>query len=271
MGSEKFNITWHSHADQTNEIVSHLYTSGEASDVTLVCDDQVKFKAHTFILKQCSQMFKSILEESNNTNSIVYLRGINHVELESILEFIYCGQTTLYQDRMQEFLKVGKDLKVKEIENTFDCDEKETKVFSEEAEDDDNKNYPMNKLESNSSPFMDKSGKKNSVEKRTVRKIIDGDPLETSKKCPDCDITFSKRFNMLKHYRNKHEGVTYPCKQCSFHTTELSNLKRHMNCKHMPAQTRLSYPCKQCGFDTTELSNLRRHIKNKHMDQSLNE
>ena len=115
-----------------------------------------------------------------------------------------------------------------------------------------------------------KNVSENSVEKRmrTVRKIIDGDPLETSK-CPDCDITFSKRFNMLKHYRNKHEGVTYPCKQCSFHTTELSNLKRHMNCKHMPAQTRLSYPCKQCGFDTTELSNLRRHIKNKHMDQSL--
>ena len=77
MTNEKFTLTWHSYASHFQEVLGNLFESGESSDVTLVCDDQVKFKAHKFVLKSCSTVFKNILEETNQQKSVIYLRGVN--------------------------------------------------------------------------------------------------------------------------------------------------------------------------------------------------
>ena len=55
----------------------NLFDTGKSSDVTLVCDDQVKFKAHKFILKSFSPVFETFLNESNDSKTVVYLRGVN--------------------------------------------------------------------------------------------------------------------------------------------------------------------------------------------------
>ena len=115
MANEKFTLTWHSYADHFQGVLSNLFDTGDSSDVTLVCDDQVKFKAHKFILKSCSPVFESILNETNDSKTVVYLRGINQLELKPILNFIYTGQASFYQERMKNFLEVGKDLQIKDI------------------------------------------------------------------------------------------------------------------------------------------------------------
>ena len=45
----------------------------------------------------------------------MYLRGVIQLELKPILDFIYSGQASFYQERMKDFLKIGKDLQIKEI------------------------------------------------------------------------------------------------------------------------------------------------------------
>ena len=45
MANEKFTLTWYSYADHFQGVLSTMFDTGESSDVTLVCDDQVKFKA----------------------------------------------------------------------------------------------------------------------------------------------------------------------------------------------------------------------------------
>ena len=87
MTNEKYTLTWHSYASHFQEVLGNMFDSGESSDVTLVCDDQVKFKAHRFVLMSCSTVFKSMLEESSEPKSVIYLRGVNHKELKPILEF----------------------------------------------------------------------------------------------------------------------------------------------------------------------------------------
>ena len=78
MANENFTLTWHSYTDHFQEVLSNLLDTGESSDVTLICDDQVKFKAHKFILKSCSPVFENILNETDdNLKSVVYLRGVN--------------------------------------------------------------------------------------------------------------------------------------------------------------------------------------------------
>ena len=79
---------FHSYPSHCQSVIGELFTTGESSDVTLICDDLVKFKAHKFVLKACSPVFRSILGEMNDSNSIVFLRGINCLELRPVLEYI---------------------------------------------------------------------------------------------------------------------------------------------------------------------------------------
>jgi len=222
MTNEKFTLTWHSYASHFQEVLSNLFDSGESSDVTLVCDDQVKFKAHKFVLKACSPVFESILQETNELKSVVYLRGVNELELKPILEFIYCGQASFYQERMKEFLKVGKDLQIKEIKEV--PDEDENKVVGESIEDDTHQEIIEEETY---------SADINSVDEPEIGSSATGEAGQqvsvpsNSTQCPQCDAVFAQRCGMLKHIRYKHEGVKFPCSHCDYKATRRQDLKRH--------------------------------------------
>merc|ERR1712173_401715 len=96
--------------------MQNLMQSNYSTDVTIVCEDKTKFKAHKLVLKACSSVFQTIIEDlPHSEGSVVYLRGVNEPEMKSILQFMYLGQATFYQDRMNEFINVAKSLEIKEI------------------------------------------------------------------------------------------------------------------------------------------------------------
>ena len=111
----QFDLKWSTFTDHLREMLHNMRSSNELTDVTLVSDDKELFKAHKIILSASSPVFKSIINDSLLSNQIIYLRGIQSQEIESILQFIYLGQATLYQDRMNEFLNVAKSLEIKEV------------------------------------------------------------------------------------------------------------------------------------------------------------
>ena len=47
----------------------------------------------------------------------MYLRGVQYSEMESIMQFIYLGEATFYEERMDEFLAVARSLEIKELCN----------------------------------------------------------------------------------------------------------------------------------------------------------
>ena len=112
---EQFNLNWHTYNDHLKEMMQNLMQSHESSDVTLVCEDKTKFKAHQFVLNACSPVFQSIINDLPQKDPVIYLRGVHAPEMKSILQFMYLGQATLFQDRMNDFLNVGKSLEIKEI------------------------------------------------------------------------------------------------------------------------------------------------------------
>ena len=108
---EKYNLTWHTYMLHGKEMFRDLMETKRFSDLTLVSDDQYQYKVHRFLLGASSSVFKSILE-NNPQNTLIYLRGIQHEELELILQFIYLGKATFYQERMKEFLDAADDLNI---------------------------------------------------------------------------------------------------------------------------------------------------------------
>ena len=123
MSQEKYDLNWHTYSDHLREMLHEMMKSDELTDVTLVCDDKIQFKAHKIVLSACSSVFKSIINDLSHNTSVIYLRGIQHQEMESILEFMYLGVATFYQERMNEFLSAAKNLEIKEISNNVKFDE----------------------------------------------------------------------------------------------------------------------------------------------------
>ena len=108
MHQEKYSLTWHTYSDHLKNMMKELMINEDYSDVTLVTEDKKHIKANVHILSACSPVFKEILKGQKNLSTILYLRGIQFSEMESILQFIYLGEATFYEERMDEFLAVAK-------------------------------------------------------------------------------------------------------------------------------------------------------------------
>lgn len=75
-------------------MMKDLMVNEDFSDVTLVTEDKKQIRANISILSACSPVFKDILKKEKNSNQIMYLRGIQFPEMESIMQFIYLGEAT---------------------------------------------------------------------------------------------------------------------------------------------------------------------------------
>ena len=86
MEPQKISMKWDAYSDHLRGMLHEMMKSEELTDVTLVCDDKIQFNAHKIILSGCSYVFKSIMKDLPHVSSVIYLRGIQHQEMESILQ-----------------------------------------------------------------------------------------------------------------------------------------------------------------------------------------
>ena len=113
MHPDKHVLTLNAYSEHLRNMMKEMMND-EFTDVTLICEDKKPIKAHKNILSACSPIFKDIvkLEQSDKP---INLRGINFSELESIMQYIYLGEATFYEKRMNEFLEVARSLEIKEL------------------------------------------------------------------------------------------------------------------------------------------------------------
>ena len=135
MDYEKFAFKWHNYTDHLRGMMKEMMKSEDFADVTLVSDDKKIIKAHRNILSACSPVFKNILQmEINNSHPVIYLRGIQYSEIESILQFIYLGEAKFYEERMNEFLSVSKSLEIQELSKDVEIDEQQIDTSNQNQE-----------------------------------------------------------------------------------------------------------------------------------------
>ena len=65
-------------------------------------------------MKLCPNLTKRLsIPDCAYQNILIYLRGVRHADLVSVLEFMYCGSVNVAQEDLNSFLAVAEDLKVK--------------------------------------------------------------------------------------------------------------------------------------------------------------
>ena len=294
MQQDKYNLSWNNYSNHLRGLLHEMMISKELTDVTLVCDDKRQFKAHKIVLSACSSVFKSIINDLPQTSSVIYLRGIQHQEMESILEFMYLGEASFYQERMNEFLNVAKNLQIKDMSNNVNLteepnmnsndshqesikisnsttDRKSTTTsnqnleIKEETDYLDNENTDdVNLLDAEDFDFdtvvkekNSKSDSDDSTVEQFTRHIRNAGVKYT---CNQCDYQTTLQKTIRFHIQSKHEGMMYVCNQCDYQANYKGDLNRHIKSKHEGVR----YACDQCQYQSPRQRDLIDHIKSKH-------
>ena len=213
MNQDMFNLKWYTYTDHLREMLHDMMSSNELTDVTLVTEDKKHFRAHKVVLSASSPVFKSIISENLNSSPFIYLRGIQSQEIESILQFIYLGQATFYQERMKEFINVAKGLEIKEISKDLENEHKDVDLKKEFVETD----------EITSKDILNKQSEvklkpNNKAQQRGYKNHT----------CEQCGYESKWLKQVEQHIKTVHEGYTYPCQHCNYKATDPSNLRRHI-------------------------------------------
>ena len=132
---EKYDLKWKTFNEHLVEVFKDLGEEGHFADVTLVSDDQIQTPAHKVVLSACSPVLKTLLVNNPHSHPLLYLRGIKQTELQAILKFMYFGETQIFENRINDFVSVAKDLELKEISEEQEEDaENETNGSNQEDE-----------------------------------------------------------------------------------------------------------------------------------------
>ena len=240
-----YNLTWDSFPEHSESILKELCKSKRFCDITLVCDDQKLYKAHKLVLSASSDVFKTILSVETHSLPMIYLRGVSHKDLELILSFVYTGQVTFEQERLDEFLKVANDLKIYGIDPSDEFGMKVDKVKTEEE-----------CVDSHEEP-EDQFTLTEMLPLNSEKLFNPKNPKKRKAQCSTCFKIYSNKTKMKIHYESKHEGLRWPCEQCDHQLADKSALQKHIKAVHEGVR----FNCTLCDFEGSYKSSVTNHMK----------
>ena len=223
--SEKLCLEWADFQQNFTNSFRELWKEKYLSDITLVCDDNQHIEAHQIILTTCSPFLKTMLKKNKHSHPMIFMRGIKSKHLLLLLEFMYLGETNVYQQDLNDLLKLGDDLQVSDIAGGSHSFNQQDLAQQSSLRQDDIK------LEF--------------IEVQQPDKIITSETKELIKKVKPVAVSNTNdiRSQITSMIEKTSEGK-YKCKHCdSTKTFGKRNIKRHIE-SHL---TSLPYtPCTQC-------------------------
>ena len=117
---ENFRLRWNDWQHFLSGSFAEFQRAEELFDVTLAAEDGHEVRAHRLLLAACSPFFHNLFKRHGggkaalfNENMVVYLKGVSRANLEAILEFVYCGEVNVTQDRIAGFLTAAQELSIR--------------------------------------------------------------------------------------------------------------------------------------------------------------
>ena len=250
--SEKFSLKWNDYQSNWNRTIHDLRKDTDLADVTLISDDKVKFSAHKILLSSCSNMFKFILQSNTHPNPMMFLGGIDSVNLGYILDYIYYGEVNLYQEQLDSFLKSAKKLELKGLLGDIKGSETQVdeSIYTEPKENFKDEHIYNQPEEENgliepiqNEPLAPRRQSKDhatfDVGSLTQEEISQKmkelyEKTDNGWKCLACDHTNTglKSSNMRQHVETHLEGLCYTCNMCHKEFRSRNHLNHHKHNSH---------------------------------------
>ncbi|XP_011312825.1 uncharacterized protein [Fopius arisanus] len=112
----EYVLQWSGHAANITERFSGLLARQALVDVTLLCQNQ-ELRVHKLVLASCSLYFEEMLEQDLGQEPTIILNDLHFNILKAMIEFMYCGETTIAHCHLQSLLNAAQVFKVKHLES----------------------------------------------------------------------------------------------------------------------------------------------------------
>jgi hypothetical protein len=249
--------------------LQQVWADRDFTDVTLVTADNRQLEAHKVILSSCSSLFRNILLRNPHPNPVLYLHNITEQGLAEVLEFAYLGRVQLPEEKLEDFLNMGRILGLtglaKELFHVQPTQYNQNeRKFEQEDIAKNNENAIKKEPTVNFaavSPVAEKKHKREDTESM----LCDICPFIASSKSK----LKSHRYKCKRKQENMYLGEIFddelPCEWCEFHVENVLQMKEHRITFHGGR-----YKCKECktkSFLQKEL--LYSHIAKHHQDKGV--
>ena len=220
---------------------------GKFCDVTLVCDDMVKIRAHRFVLSSRSEFFKSILDDDLTHHHYISLDGISSVQMNKILDFIYLGQAKVEQDSLDKFLIISARLKVngtvsQDSNNQIEMKEEKESLLKQEKQQ---TVYKCNKSNDDSFALVPKVDSTEDLQQSSLNdfKNVTEQYLDTNDDgtftCQLCGKIGKYKHVMMFHVETHINGIVYNCPYCDKTFKTRNSVKCHKSMYHRNAKLKV--------------------------------
>ena len=206
---------------------------------------------------------------------LIYLKGINGVQLENLLDFFYNGEASVGHEELKEFLDNGKELKLKgfkgDVSGVGESVREEPGKYIDEIKEiseirdifttDDISCDTMETLVKNhAAPECDLKQKyeetiqisENSELNLKIEQIIE--KSDGVWKCKVCGRTSKKSTHIQEHAESHIEGMSHACHICDKTLSSRSSLRMHINSIHSELLI-----CDICGKSGMNKSSYKQH------------
>ena len=252
--SEKLFLQWNDFKVNVNSAFGRLRDDKEFTDVTLACEDGHQMEAHKIILAASSPFFDKVLQRNKHPHPLIYLRDFKSEDLMAILDFLYLGEANVFQENLDSFLAIAKELKLKGLtgQNTSDLIQEKEKFANPKPihiteEISTTYNNIRNAQEASrvmaipngfSGDLQVLDDKVKSMMERSQNKIpngkqANGTPIRaTAFICKVCGKEGTRQ-HMIHHIEANHlEGISIPCDTCDKAFSSRHSFQKHKSMFH---------------------------------------
>ena len=262
--SENFCLKWNDFVDNVTSSFGQLRTDKDFSDVTLVSGDGHQIKAHRLALASGSLVFKGLLSQNSAANPVIFLRGVKSGELNSIVDFLYLGETNIHQEHLDSFMAIAEELQLKGLMGQNKSGDGEV-VEKMTAASEPTSPMQVFKRESQVSKAQDLV---NIGEHASRNYEADKTVALTANFSGDLqDLDEQVKSLMEKTPNATADGVRrlYACKVCGKEGQSI-HIKNHIEAIHLEG---ISIPCNYCGKTTRSRKELTAHKHQLHKSNPM--
>ncbi|XP_075216799.1 uncharacterized protein LOC142322056 isoform X2 [Lycorma delicatula] len=112
MVGTKFLVQWEEHPTHLATRLGYLLEHQSLVDVTLMCNTHT-LKVHRSVLAACSPYFESVLQRQLGNQPLIVLKDMKFSVLKSLVEFMYCGETSVTEENLNPLMEAAKFFEVK--------------------------------------------------------------------------------------------------------------------------------------------------------------
>ena len=220
MDSEKYCLKWNDFERNVSQSFTQLRKETKLFDVTLVGNDHQQVFAHKLVLSACSDVFREIFYNNNNSNLVLYLESVGSREINLILDYIYVGEVQIYQEYLDRFLEVAVKLRLNGIlankeEETFEDPEQEVDPLDLKPKASENKrpivkNSPETKIALPTNIAQSIESTNSEIENKFLEHVVKENGMF---RCTVCNKT-GYRANIRRHLETHLSGLSYECQIC---------------------------------------------------------